>query len=833
MDICKDVKLVEKMESYYKITTNSIQLRLWFLTDDIIRIRAGFDQDFVEESYSLVTTAWDDDMDNFMGKSRNRIECAESTLTEVKGYYLITGNKLTVKIWKSPFIIEVKDEDNTMIHRDIPQLAYVKDNNNRRSHTHEIFDGDHFYGFGETTGKLDKYEDLILIGQTDAMGYNPIKRNPLYKHIPFYIKLNENHKKAVGYYYHGTYRSEFNVGQSHSNYWPAQNRYRTDGGDIDLFLIAGPKVREVIERYTDLTGKSTLLPKYALGYLGSSMYYAELPKNADDSIEEFVKTTKEHDIPIDGFQLSSGYSNIETKNGLKRCVFEWNKDRFSDPEHFFEIINEKNVSVSPNVKPGILLEHPLFEEMKNKDMFVQNSTSSQPSVASWWGGPGAYVDFTKKSARDNWKEMLKENILKKGTTSIWNDNCEYDGIIDDDSKVSFEGKGAKIEKARPVMANIMCQITEEAINEIYQDQRPFIVCRGGQSGIQRFAQTWAGDNYTDWKTLKYNISTILGMGLSGVANNGCDIAGFYGPAPEAELLVRWIQHGIFQPRFSIHSTNFDNTVTEPWMFEEYLPIIKEAMQFRYQLVPYFYSLMERAHRTGLPIVEAFVSAFQDDVNSYDEDVNFMLGDGLLVANVVDKGQTEKSIYLPEGEVFYDYYSRKKYSGGQNISLEVDISSIPLFIKGGSIIPIAINKINDLHEDRVKDLKLIITPDKDTEFKLYEDDGTTYNYTKGDYLNTSINVEVGSKTIVRFKKEGNYKSPIENIILDVVKPEKSAYSVAIDDQMLPHILNNKEFAKASIGWRYNHDTKSVMIKYPNQRKNYEVIIDFIENDLIGM
>ena len=118
-------------------------------------------------------------------------------------------------------------------------------------------------------------------------------------------------------------------------------------------------------------------------------------------------------------------------------------------------------------------------------------------------------------------------------------------------------------------------------------------------------------------------------------------------------MVRWIQNGIFQPRFSIHSTNTDNTVTEPWMYGDCTDYIREAIGLRYQLSPYLYSLMERAHETGLPIMEPMCSAFQEDVKCYEEGVDFMLGDSLLVANVVEKGAVSRKVYLPEGETFYD------------------------------------------------------------------------------------------------------------------------------------------------------------------------------------
>ena len=149
----------------------------------------------------------------------------------------------------------------------------------------------------------------------DAMGYNAKETDSLYKHIPFYIKLNRGTKQAVGYFYHNTAECDFNMGREKRNYWHRYSTYRTDAGDVDLFLIAGPSIRDIIERYTDLTGKSVMLPKAALGYLGSSMYYPELPENSDDAVLEFIDTTHEEDIPVDGFQLS-GAPDESLKAGL-------------------------------------------------------------------------------------------------------------------------------------------------------------------------------------------------------------------------------------------------------------------------------------------------------------------------------------------------------------------------------------------------------------------------------------------------------------------------------------------------------------------------------------
>ena len=833
MKVCTNAYTVAKKDNYFSVMTNSVEIRILFLTDSILRIRAGFDGDFAEESYSLVMTAWEDRMDDFLKGRRTRVEAADAVLSDGDREAVIEGRILKVVVEKDPFRICVYDKEGTLLHADIVDLAYMEDSNHRRIHTSEISPEDCFYGFGEKSGSFNKAQKFMSMSPKDAMGYNPRETDSLYKHIPFYIKLNRGTRKAVGYFYHNTCECDFDMGREKSNYWKPHSRYRTDGGDIDLFLIAGPSVRQVVERYTDLTGKSAMLPRYALGYLGSSMYYPELDKDCDDAILDFIDTTREEKIPVDGFQLSSGYCTVETDKGIKRCVFTWNKKRFKDPGEFFAQMEKRGVTVSPNVKPGILLIHPRLDEMKAKGMFIKASDSDEPGIGTWWGGKGVFADFTNPSTRTYWKEMLKENVLEYGTSSVWNDNCEYDSLVDKDCRCDFEGKGGTIGQLKSVMSNIMCHITVEAIHETFTNTRPYIVCRSGHCGIQRYAQTWAGDNLTCWDSLKYNIATILGMSLSGVANQGCDIGGFYGPSPEAELMVRWIQNSIFQPRFSIHSTNTDNTVTEPWMYGDCTDYIREAIGLRYQLSPYLYSLMERAHETGLPIMEPMCSAFQEDVKCYEEGVDFMLGDSLLVANVVEKGAVSRKVYLPEGETFYDFYTRSAYEGGRTVELPVDLGSIPLFVRSGAIIPMAEDRLDNLKTQQAEHLRILCAADRDGRFELYEDDGISMDYEKGGFLKTSITMTAGERTVLDFHQEGHYETAVKTLYLDMIHREKAPYWVKADGETIPHFLHRRKFEDADCGWYYSQRLKSVQIKYPNPKKDYQVIVSFEQFDLIGM
>lgn len=829
MKTCNKVLDFLQNDLGYTIVTDGTQIRILFMTDDIIRIRAGFDGNFTEESYSLVTTAWEDRMDSFMGSSRKRVQPVKASIKETDKKIILQGTNLLVEIDKMPFRICIMDKNGICLHADLVDLGYQEDSNHRRIHTSEIFEGDCFYGFGEKSGTFNKHKKSMSMSPKDAMGYDPIETDSLYKHIPFYIKCNKNTKIASGYFYHTTYECDFDMGKEHSNYWKKHSRFRADGGDIDLFFIAGPSICDIIERYTDLTGKSCLLPRYALGYLGSSMYYSELEKDCDDAILEFIDTTKEEEIPIDGFQLSSGY----TSSNQKRYVFTWNNERFKNPKAFFDAMEERGISTSPNVKPGLLLTHPYLETLKKENIFVKDSKNQEECVGTWWGGQGIFADFTSRHTREVWKTYLKENVLDYGVSSIWNDNCEYDSIVDKDAVCDFDGAGGTIGQLKSVMSNIMCHITEESIKETFPKVRPFIVCRSGHAGIQRYAQSWAGDNYTSWDSLKYNIATILGMSLCGVTNYGCDIGGFYGPAPESELFVRWVQNGIFHPRFSIHSTNIDNTVTEPWMYSDCKEYIKEAIQFRYRIVPYLYSLMERAYETGLPILQPMLAAFQKDENCYENGVDFMIGDFLLIANVVEKNQTIREVYLPKNEVFYDYYTREKFEGGQTLKIPVTLASIPMFIRSGAIIPIADNQMYNLHQDNVTQLHIILAPDQNGEFTLYEDDGISMNYKTGEFLKEHMHMLAGERVTFEVKREGNYISKVEQVLVDMIQKEKSPYWVSLNNEPIKHFLHRSKFEAADTGWYYSQRLRSVLIKYNNPKADYCLTVSFEQFDILGM
>lgn len=830
MYLCKEIQAMERLDGAFLFHTNCADIKVCFVTDEIVRLRVSFDKELAEESYVLSTTAWEDRLDGLFEAERTHLTPCTPAVEETEGEITFDTGKVKLVARKSPLCFQLYNRDGDLLYSDLAGTPYILDSNRRITHYSAMEEEDCFYGFGEKAGALNKNKTFLRERATDAMGYDAEKMDTLYKHIPFYIRLSRTTRKAMGLFYHNFYESVFNMGCEKSNYWSRYTYWQADGGDIDLFLLAGDSIRRVVDNYTLLTGRPALLPKRALGYQGSSMYYPELEKDSDDAVLDFIDTVKEEGFPIDGFHLSSGYTSYNNK----RCVFTWNTERFKDPRAYFAAMNEKGAQNVPNVKPGILLCHPWFDEFVQKGVFVKDSQEDTYGVGKWWGGDGAFWDYTNPEARKAWKEYLTANVIDVGTDSIWDDNCEYDSLLDKDCRCCFDGKGGTIAQLKPLMSTLMCKLGAEAVVEHNPKARPYIVCRSGSAGIQKYAQTWCGDNYTSWKTLRYNIPIITGMGLSGQPNEGADIGGFHGPAPDEELFVRWVQNGIFQARFSIHSASNDNTVTEPWMYRGSAGLIRDAILLRYRFTPYLYSAEYEASQTGAPIMRPLVYEFQQDPKVYDESFTFLFGRDILVANVLEPGAKTWKVYLPAGCKWYDWNNHFTcYEGGQTIEIPVDISTIPMFLREGAIVPMADNQLMSMANDHMTDLHLTVIPGGERTYTLYDDDGVTNDFKDGVCRKTRIHVSGTDVVKVDFAAEGSYTDFVERVMVEMVRKDRSPFWVTLDGQKLEHFLNRRKFEAAAEGWYYSQTKKAVLVKYPNPRKDVTLTVSFEDFDLIGM
>ena len=583
-----------------------------------------------------------------------------------------------------------------------------------------------YFGLGERAGDTNRMGQSYRMCNVDPMGYNARTTDPLYKHIPFYMTRKTSNKATFGLFYDTLADCTFNMGKELDNYHGHYRYFVADHGDLDYYFIAGNTPADVTLRYTWLTGRPAFTPKWGMGYSGSTMTYTDAP-NAQERMNEFLDGCRKHDILCDSFHLSSGYTSI----GPKRYVFNWNNDKFPDPAGFVQTYLNDGVKLCANIKPCLLKDHPRFEEAKAEGLFVHDADGT-PTQVQFWDETGAYLDFTNPKTYGWWKARVTDALLEYGVASTWNDNNEFE-IWSDKPLVHGFGKPHRACEAKPLHTLLMIKASSEAQRAFAPKQRPFLISRSGAAGMQRYVQTWSGDNYTSWETLRYNVKMAMGLALSGVSNTGHDIGGFSGPAPEPELFLRWVQHGIFLPRFSIHSWNDDKTVNEPWMYPEITPYIRDLIKLRYKLIPYMYDLLWRSHQKFEPMIRPTFYDFPHDERCFAENDDMMLGGKLLVASVVDAGKRDRTVYLPQGCNWFDFWSGDHFEGGQSVTLPAPWDRPPLLVREGSAIPL---NLAEQHFAQPADARgFAVFPAKGSaSFKeeFFEDDGESEAYRDQQY-----------------------------------------------------------------------------------------------------
>jgi len=558
--------------------------------------------------------------------------------------------------------------------------------------------GEMYVGLGERAGSLDRAGQRYEMRNIDAMGYSARGTDPLYKHIPFYVTWQPETATGFGLFYDTLADCRFDMGRELDNYHGHYRHFVAEHGDLDYYFIASAGTPlHAVRRFTWLTGRPAWMPKWGLGYSGSTMSYTDAP-DAQHRMAEFIDQCKAHDVLCDSFHLSSGYTSI----GAKRYVFNWNREKFPDIDGFVRSYLDEGVRLCANIKPCLLQDHPAFEEAARAGLLIE-SRDGEPAWVQFWDEVGAYLDFTNPATLDWWKARVTDSLLRYGVAATWNDNNEFE-IWTPDAIAQGFGEPFPAWQAKVLQTQLMMRASRDAQREYAPGRRPFLVSRAGGVGMHRYVQTWSGDNYTSWETLRYNLKMGLGLAMSGVSNSGHDIGGFSGPAPEPELFARWVAFGIFLPRFSIHSWNDDGTVNEPWMHAELTPRIAALIKLRYRLIPYLYELLWQSHAAYEPVLRPMFAEFPHDPRCYVDGDDMMLGASLLVAPVVEAGQSTRDVYLPAGARWASYWSGEVFEGGQSVSLPAPFEQPVMLLREGGVIPL---NVAEQHFGRPADTRAFI------------------------------------------------------------------------------------------------------------------------------
>ncbi|MBQ5951554.1 MAG: hypothetical protein IJL66_05385 [Lachnospiraceae bacterium] len=542
--------------------------------------------------------------------------------------------------------------------------------------------GQKIYGLGDKCGNVDKSGRSFALGAGDAMGFLAESMDPLYKQIPFWIC--EIEAGAYGIYYDTYANGRVDFGQEHDNYFEPFNSIRVEEENLVFYLIPGTPM-EIIRAFTRLCGGAAPVPDWAFAYGGSTMEYTDAP-DSDARLRSFLDTCRSYGIRPGSFYLSSGYTQI----GDRRCVFHWNRDKFPDPAALAAHFRENGVHFVPNIKPGFLTDHPLYAAAAEHGWFLHYADGT-PAVFPFWGGMASYLDFTNPDAAEFWKTCVKEQLAANGYTDLWNDNNEYD-VWDKDVLACGFGQPVEARRIRPLFSYLMARASREAVEEYKAEQAAgaaetgasagagaaagectgagaaeccsaagecagagsaekcgaaaepmFNVSRCAVAGMQRVATTWTGDNFTSFRDLRYNHKQAMTMALTGFLFFGQDIGGFAGPSPAPELFLRWIQYGVFTPRFVLHSWKPGEPSTMPWLYPNLMPAVCGIFDARARLLPYLAAEAERCRQAFEPLIRPVFLNYP----GYDPEADcFLVGEKILACPVFDEGARGVTVTLP-------------------------------------------------------------------------------------------------------------------------------------------------------------------------------------------
>jgi len=804
-DFIDDILSYNFKENELSFKTRNMQGKIIILSNKIFRLRITNSQEFLPDySWAVVKKNWKNVDVNVNFEENNDL-------------IIFSTESLKLKINKKPFHLTIESQDGIIWEDAEPSGIGWK--GERFIYIKKLPQNEHFFGFGEKTGKLDKRGYHYIMKTRESVGYQG-KTDPLYQAHPFFIGIKNG--ISYGVFLDNTYITYFDMGKKFKNYY----FFGANNGELNLYFLYGPSMKEVITNYTELIGRIMLPPIWSLGFFQSRWGYAN-----QKIVSKIANELRSRKIPADVIVLDIDYMDSFR-------VFTWDKKRFPDDDFLLNLKKEQGFNFVAIVDPGVKIDRNYF--MYNEG--IQNDYFVKKKGGGYWKGyvwPGAtyFPDFTKEETRKWWGEKLNI-LLNKGISGIWNDMNEpsyniqmYIHRVSTKNLIFYDnGLNTSFDKNRNVYGLLMAKATHEGLLKLQPNTRPWILTRAGFSGIHRYAAVWTGDNTSNWKHLAMSIPMLLNMGLSSIPNVGADIGGFnfWFTAPRKllfklskELIVRWHQLGAFYP-FCRNHTVKQSRPQEPWVFGEKVEnIIKKYLKLRYRWMPYFYNLFVECSINGIPPMRPLILEYPDDETCYSIDYQFMWGEFILIAPVVHRKQKIQRIYLPKGQWIY-YWDNSKYDGGKFIELEINLNDIPIFIKAGAIIPCQPDMLYFKHK-KIDPLIIEIYPSSDsmTTYQFQEDDGESLEYLNGIFCQTKYDLECNAKKIKFIINEriGKYDPGKRNYMLvfkSVEKPTKI-------------LLNNNEIKESekpeNNSFTYNENKKEIILMIQDSGKNQEIILNY--------
>lgn len=592
-------------------------------------------------------------------------------------------------------------------------------------------------GLGERLSGLNLRSQKHTLFNTDDTLHTE-STDSMYKSIPFLIVSHQG--QCHGLFLDSPARQRWDLDSELDETGHVQLLSRRGW---ELYCLGPAKLPDIVAAYTHLTGRPTLPPRWALGHHQSRWSYPD-----QETVVRIAHEFRSRNIPCDAIVLDIDYMDDYR-------VFTYSKQRFPDFRQLVLDLENNGFKVVTIIDPGVKKESKyfIFNDGKKHDYFCKKG-DGKLFVGEVWPGQSVFPDFLREDVRLWWAAQHGFHI-DLGVAGIWNDMNEPSLFnsqrplpadaeeLPPDTEQLFmqqtaDGKTGHYE-VRNLYGSQMSRATHDGLLALRPDERPFVLSRSGYAGIQRYAAVWLGDNHSWWEHLARSIPMLLNMSISGVAFCGVDVGGFSGDCT-AELLVRWYALGIFYPYFRNHCSMYGAS-QEPWVFNENVEDhCKRLIEWRYRLIPHIERLFAEHVRTGAPLLRPLSWHYPDDRFAAEIDDQFLFGEEILVAPIVQRGRTTRSVYLPEGK-WHRFEGSEVLDGGRSHQVTFALGEVPAFVKEGTVLPLA-DSVQ--HSDQLSQSGITFRCyGYQCRGTYYEDDGKSFDYREGQFNEWRIRVDEGA------------------------------------------------------------------------------------------
>ncbi|OHX66831.1 glycoside hydrolase family 31 protein [Flammeovirga pacifica] len=681
--------------------------------------------------------------------------------------YFSLEDGIQAEITKSPFHISYFLEKELLLRE---SEGYF-DADTLKGFKFEIQDGEALYGGGERALPLDR------------KGYRlPLYNRAAYSNEEFAPQMNFGmplmiSSKKYALLYDNAPIGFIDVGKTKEN----ELSFETIGGRSAYVIVAGKDYPEMLNHFTDLTGKQPLPPLWMFGNFSSRFGY-----HSQEEVLSTIHQFREKEVPVDAIILDLYWFGPEVKGDMG--TLDWYKPNFPEPEKMIATLKDQEVKTILITEPFITTTSKKWDEAKDNKVLGTDHLG-KPYVYEFFFGETGLVDVFKPEAQD-WFWGIYKGLNNQGVAGWWGDLGEPEV-----HPTELHHVNGTADEVHNIYGHQWAKLIYDGYRKDFPNERPFILMRSGYVGSQRYGLIpWSGDVNRTFGGLTPQPQISMTMGLSGVPYMHSDLGGFvnwdYTQEDVTELYIRWLQYGVFQPVYRPHAQ--EQIPSEVIHYKgKAFDIVKKYIEYRYKMLPYNYTLAYKNSTTGMPLLRPLFMEEEGNKELINESETYMWGDDYLVAPITQKGARERSLYLPEGEGWYHLWSGKKYDGGQKITIDAPLDELPVFVKAGSIIPLSTKALQSTEQYDSKDLTFQIWRDADVDnhsITMYADDGKTFgNIEKKNYQLIDVLCNYSKKGIdITLSKSGDYdRAPSNrNITLEIHNVPTYPKSVGIDKKKMP-------------------------------------------------